>query len=74
MQGRDLLRPGAVQSDVAATAMALLPFLGAGQTHKSKGIYGSRIAKGLAWLLQQEDHEGKFADHYFERPMYAQAR
>ena len=73
VQGRDLLRPGAVQSDVAATAMALLPFLGAGQTHKSKGIYGSPIAKGLAWLLQQEDHEGKFADHYFERPMYAQA-
>ena len=38
--------------------MALLAFLGAGQTHGSKGIYRQTIAKGLTWLLQQEDHEG----------------
>jgi hypothetical protein len=64
--------PGAVQSDVAATAMAILPFLGAGQTQKSKGIYRQTISKGLTWLMRQEDRDGKFADHYGERPMYAQ--
>ena len=52
--------------------MALLPFLGAGQTHKSKGIYRQTIAKGLTWLMQQEDHEGKLSDHCAGRPMYAQ--
>ena len=44
---------GAIQSDVAATALAILPFLGAGQTHKSKGIYRQTIAKGLTWIESQ---------------------
>jgi len=36
----------------AATAMALLPFLGAGQTHKS-GKYKTPVRKGLYFLVKQ---------------------
>ena len=35
------------ESDVAATALALLPFLGAGQSHK-RGEYQDAIDRGLA--------------------------
>jgi hypothetical protein len=34
----------------AATAMALLPFLGAGQTHNA-GIYKAQVKNGLAYLI-----------------------
>ena len=47
-----------VKSTPGATAMALLPFLAAGQTHKSKGPYQSCISKGVAWLLKQQTSEG----------------
>lgn len=46
----------AIRSDSAATAMALLPFLAAGQTHKSKGPYQQTIAKGLAWLVAHQSY------------------
>lgn len=35
----------------AATAMALLPFLGAGQTHK-EGEYKANVERGLAYLIK----------------------
>ncbi len=35
-----------------ATAMALLPFLGAGQTHK-EGKYQETVGRGLAFLIRQ---------------------
>lgn len=38
----------------AATALALLPFLAAGQTHTSKGIYQRNIYAGLYWMLRQQ--------------------
>ena len=62
---------GAVRSDEAATALALLPFLAAGQTHKSKGPYKETITKGLAWLVKQQNAEGFLAGNS-EQPMYAQ--
>ncbi len=43
----------------AATAMALLAFQGAGSTHK-RGKFQSNVAKGWAWLLEQQDPEGNF--------------
>jgi hypothetical protein len=61
---------GTIQSDEAATAMALLPFLAAGQTHKSRGLYQQTIAKGLAWLIKQQTPEGDLAPNS-EQPMYA---
>ncbi len=51
--------------------MALLPFLGAGQTHKSRGPYQQTIAKGLAWLIKQQRPDGDLSGGC-EQPMYAQ--
>ncbi len=57
--------PGAVgdedglgqESDVAGTALALLPFLGAGQTHRD-GEYRSLVLKGLNWLVGRQGEDG----------------
>src|SRR5690606_21041897 len=45
------------RSDTAATALALLPFLGAGQTHKS-GQYRDTVGKGLRWLVMMQTNDG----------------
>jgi len=42
----------------AATALALLPFLGSGQTHESKGYYKKTIAAGIRFLINNETPEG----------------
>jgi hypothetical protein len=42
----------------AATALALLPFLGAGQTHESKGFYKNTIAAGIRFLIRNEKPDG----------------
>lgn len=41
-----------------ATALALLPFLGAGQTHESKGRYRSTIRSGIAFLVNKQGKDG----------------
>src|SRR5262249_30869077 len=43
-------------SDTAATALALLPFLGAGHTHR-EGEYKDTVGKALEWLVRQRDEE-----------------
>jgi hypothetical protein len=62
---------GLLRSDEAATAMALLPFLAAGQTHKSKGPYQQTISKGLSWLIKQQTADGCLYGASVQ-PMYAQ--
>jgi hypothetical protein len=47
-----------MQSDVAATGLALLPMLGAGHTHIEKGRYQATIRSGLAWLMKQQQPDG----------------
>ncbi|MEC9094628.1 MAG: prenyltransferase/squalene oxidase repeat-containing protein, partial [Planctomycetota bacterium] len=42
------------RGDMAATALALLPFLGAGQTHEY-GKYKQTVAKGLRWIIDNQD-------------------
>lgn len=42
----------------AATALALLPFLGAGQTHESKGYYKNNIAAGIRFLVKNQRPNG----------------
>ncbi len=42
----------------AATAMALLPFLAAGQTHVSKGPYKHTIAAGVRYLIGSQKPDG----------------
>ncbi|MCS7303657.1 MAG: terpene cyclase/mutase family protein [Thermoguttaceae bacterium] len=44
-------------SDVAGTALALLPMLGAGQTHQ-QGEYASVVRAGLQWLLARQKEDG----------------
>lgn len=61
---------GTFQSDAAATAMALLPFLAAGQTHKSSGPYQKTIAKGVAWLVKHQRADGDLSVGA-SQPMYS---
>lgn len=44
-------------SDNAATALALLPFLGAAQSHKM-GSYQSVVERGLKWLIARQEPNG----------------
>ena len=48
---------GGLQSDTGATSLALLPFLGAGQTHVS-GKYRMTVARGLNWLVEHQQDDG----------------
>ena len=48
-------------SDVAGTALALLPMLGAGHTHR-QGEYASVVRAGLQWLLARQKEEGDLRD------------
>ena len=50
--------PGAT-SDTGGTGFGLLPFLGAGHTHKS-GEYKDTVRKGLDWLIADQTSEGTF--------------
>jgi len=52
---------GEVLADAGATALGLLPFLAAGQTHKAKGPYREHIRKGIAWLLRHQEPDGNLA-------------
>ncbi len=53
--------PGREDARIGATAMALLPFLGAGQTHR-EGKYKRTIQRGLAFLIRSAKPRGKMAD------------
>jgi hypothetical protein len=59
--GRSCTGPGSVNADNGATAMGLLPFVAAGQSHKSKGNFREHIAKGLEWLLRHQQPNGNLA-------------
>lgn len=51
---------GVNENRPAATAMALLAFMGAGNTHKA-GTYQNNVARGLEYLLSIQDEDGFFA-------------
>ncbi len=65
---------GTSENNCAATAMALIAFMGAGSTHLD-GPYAKEVDRGIKWLVGQQDRNGFMAktarDH--ER-MYAQAQ
>jgi hypothetical protein len=57
--------------DVAATAFALLPFLGAGYTHKSTK-YASTVYRGAKWLLDKQNKmDGAFDGNNYENALAA---
>jgi len=51
--------PGNKLYDVGTTGLALLPFLGAGQTPFA-GTHKERVLKGLIWLMAQQTEDGCF--------------
>jgi prenyltransferase beta subunit len=55
---------GNANNDVAATAFGLLPFLGAGQTHRATTDKGNRysrnVDKGLRYLISRQNKDGGF--------------
>ena len=50
-----------LSSDAGATALGLLPFLAAGQTHRSKGRYQNHIGRGIQWLIAHQQADGNLA-------------
>lgn len=61
---------GAMAADSAATALGLLPFLAAGQTHNSEGPYKNNIAAAVKWLMKNQRSDGLLATAS-EQPMYS---
>ena len=57
--------------DVMGTSLALLPMLGAGQTHEF-GAYKHNVAGGLAWLIENQKPNGDLrAGYKGQAGMYA---
>ena len=74
VEGCDCRDRGSLESETAATALALLPFLGAGQTHLS-GIYRDQVAQGLRWLHPEPRADGDLRGSPGQYPgMYAQGQ
>jgi hypothetical protein len=48
----------ALDSDTAATGLALLPLLGAGYIHNVKCRHQDSVRRGLEWLVQHQDPSG----------------
>ncbi len=48
-------KAGGTDYPMAATAFGLLPFLAAGQTHKTAGPYKGVIERGLLWMSKNQD-------------------
>ncbi|HLA85685.1 MAG TPA: prenyltransferase/squalene oxidase repeat-containing protein [Thermoguttaceae bacterium] len=66
---------GSNENDAAATAMALLAFLGNGHTHQGKTVYTGNVERGLKWLLGQQDSDGCFFQGQFHsHRFYSQAQ
>lgn len=54
---------GSSKSDMAATAMGLLPYLAAGQTHQqARGPYRRTIEAGFRWMINQMKQDGDLRD------------
>lgn len=48
----------AMDSDTAATGLALLPLLGAGHSHTEPGRYQANVRRGLEWLVGHQKPDG----------------
>jgi hypothetical protein len=61
---------GSIEDDTAGTSLALLPFLGAGQTQFT-GRYRKEVSGGLAWLVKKQKANGDLRSHTGNSGMYA---
>jgi hypothetical protein len=64
---------GNIHDDTAGTALALLPYLGAGQSHLV-GAYKEEVAKGLRWLILHQKPNGDLRSTDGNSGMYAQGQ
>jgi hypothetical protein len=63
-----------VENNVAATAMALLAFLGDGNTHR-QGEYAAEVERGMKYLVSKQERNGFYAKQArSHEKMYAQAQ
>ncbi|MSR62516.1 MAG: hypothetical protein EXS08_08730 [Planctomycetes bacterium] len=63
---------GSAAHDVGVTGLALLCFLGAGETHL-EGRYRTTVKRGLQWLLEVQDEEGCFGPRIGQGFLYDHA-
>lgn len=59
---------GSLEEAGGATALGLLPFLAAGYTHQSQGVYRKTVSGGLSWLIR---HQGADGDLRMGATMYS---
>jgi len=69
-KGEPCSGPGTAKSDAAATALGVLPFLAAGQTHATKGPYRKAVYDALYWLMRNQKRDGDLSAGGMPR-MYA---
>ncbi len=66
-------RPSMV-SDTAATGLAILPFLAAGNVHNEPGPYQQVVRAGLKWLVKNQQRDGSlFRGGAFNSAFYSHA-
>jgi len=53
---------GNSESIYGGTALGVLPFLAAGQTHQNEGVYQRVVAKAIQWLIQNQKPGGELFD------------
>ncbi len=64
--------PGSSAHDIGVTGLALLCFLGAGQTHQ-EGYYRETVKNGLKYLRSQQDEDGCIGQRIGQHFMYDHA-
>jgi hypothetical protein len=57
-QGPGCPRQPVMESDTAATGLALLPLLGAGYIHSVKSRHQESVRRGLFWLVEHQEPDG----------------
>ncbi|MCR4412953.1 MAG: terpene cyclase/mutase family protein, partial [Thermoguttaceae bacterium] len=62
---------GEMNSDTAATGLALLAFLGAGYTHMD-GKHQATVRRGIEWLLRNQQPDGRLFTPGSDRTRFAQ--
>jgi hypothetical protein len=64
--------PGLTFNDAAGTALGLLPFLAAGQTHREKCTYQATVNRAVTWLVKHQQGDGDLSGGR-EQIMYSHA-
>jgi hypothetical protein len=73
-QGQGCPPEASLESDTAATGLALLPLLGAGHIHTAKSRYQSHVRLGLGWLVNHQQENGDlFTGGGFTAHLYSHA-